>query len=127
MTYQEGGKACLTCSSLVGQMLNDLKNGCSCIPGFELISTNQCSSSGTGTGTVTCTGVNQILSGAVCACSSGTFNISGTCGTCPTGQTFQNGACSTPTCPPNASYNPSSKICLCDFGFMNISNLCKSC
>ena len=108
-------------------MLNDLKNGCSCMPGYELISTNQCTSSGTGTGGATCTGVNQVLNGLVCACSSGTFNISGTCGTCPAGQIYQNGACSTPTCPPNSSYNPSSRICLCDFGFMNISNSCKSC
>lgn len=106
-------------------MLNDLKNGCSCLPGFELISTNQCSSRGPAT--VNCTGVNQTLNGSVCVCSAGTFNISGVCGSCPSGQIYQNGACMTPTCIPNASYNPSSKICLCDFGFMNISNFCKSC
>lgn len=110
-------------------MLNDLKNGCSCIPGYELISTNQCAISGTGTGAgdVTCTGVNQVLNGSICTCYPGTFNISGVCGNCPLWQIYQNGVCITPTCPPNASYNPSSKICLCDFGFMNISNTCKSC
>ena len=32
--YPAGGKACLYCPSIVGLKLNDLGNGCSCLPGY---------------------------------------------------------------------------------------------
>ncbi len=32
--FPDGGKACLICDPIVGQMLNSLAKGCSCLPGY---------------------------------------------------------------------------------------------
>jgi hypothetical protein len=127
--FAAGGKACLVCDSLVGQMLNSLANGCSCIPGFELISANQCVS--TSQSQSNCTGTNVIQNGTACICSPGTYNISGSCGVCPSGQTYQSGVCSNGAanqiCPSHSTYSSSSGSCACDSGYMNISNVCTAC
>ena len=125
-TFADSGKACLSCDSRVGQILNSLANGCNCLPGFELLSANQCVNSNSGTST--CTGVNVIQNGTTCICSPGTFNISGTCGACPAGQIFQSGTCiPNSNCPPNSSFNAALGRCICNNGFMNISNGCMPC
>lgn len=33
-TFTDSGKACLTCDARVGQIINSLGNGCSCLPGY---------------------------------------------------------------------------------------------
>jgi len=75
-----------------------------------------------------CTGVNVVQNGSSCVCAPGTFNISGSCGTCPSGQTYINNQCQVSTnCPPNSAFNSASNICVCNNGFVNISGTCSAC
>jgi hypothetical protein len=125
-TFADNGKACLSCDFRVGQILNTLGNGCNCLPGFELISANQCVNSNSGN--TVCTGMNVIQNGSTCICSPGTFNISGVCGSCPAGQVYQGGSCvSGSNCPSNSNFSPALARCICDSGYMNISNTCVAC
>lgn len=125
-TFSDSGKACLSCDSRVGQIINSLANGCNCLPGYELVSSNQCANSINVS--TNCTGVNVIQNGTSCICSPGTYNISGVCGVCPTGQSFQSGVCVANTsCPLNATFNTSQGRCVCISGYMNISNSCIPC
>ena len=141
-TFSSGGKACLTCDAIVGQIMNSLTTGCNCLPGYTLISANQClNSSLTKT---TCNGTNLIQNGTACICSPGTYNISGTCSVCPNGQTYQSGSCvnSTPTCQQGQYYDSTNNVCQCITmnsvinsqgacecmsGFYNINGFCITC
>lgn len=112
-TFSTGGKACLTCDATVGQIMNSLKTGCNCLPGYTLLSANQCINSSQAK---SCNGTNLIQNGSTCICSPGTYNISGTCGVCPSGQTYQSGACiasSTQTCQQGQYYDSTNNICQC--------------
>lgn len=110
--YPMGGKACLQCPSIVGLKLNDLGNGCSCLPGFELLTMYQCiAMSNIPTN---CTGQNVIQNGTACICSPGTYNLSGLCQTCPNNTVFNGSQCiQSPSCPTNSTYNVNIKSCIC--------------
>lgn len=142
LTFSTGGKACLTCDRVVGQIMNSLKTGCNCLPGYTLISANQCINSSQTT--TTCNGTNLIQNGSNCICSPGTYNISGSCGVCPSGQTYQSGSCitSTPTCQQGQYYDSINNLCQCITmntvinsqgacecmpGYYNINGFCITC
>lgn len=76
-----------------------------------------------------CTGLNLIQNGSSCVCSPGTFNISGVCRVCPSGQNYQNGICinTINPCPANSFFNSITQTCVCNSGFMNVSNTCIPC
>lgn len=123
--YQDNGKACLSCYSSVGQQLNDLANGCSCLPGYEVLTTHQCIS--VASVPTNCTGSNVIQNGTSCICSPGTFNISGQCQSCPSGTDYDGSTCkqTTITCTQaNTRLNSDGTACICINGFTNYSGNC---
>lgn len=141
-TFPLGGKACLICDAIVGQIMNSLSTGCNCLPGYTLISANQCINSSQTKST--CNGTNVIQNGTSCICSPGTYNITGICGVCPTGQSYQSGACvsSTPPCQQGQYYDNTNNVCQCITmnsvinsqgacecmaGFYNINGFCITC
>lgn len=124
-TFADGGRACLTCSADVGLKINDLADGCNCLPGYQVFTKHQCSII---KNVANCTGQNQILNGTACICSPGTFNISGTCSACPNNTFFNGSACqqSQLSCTqPNTILNPSGTLCVCIDGFTNYSSICR--
>ena len=156
-TYTDGGKACLSCPSVVGLKINDLADGCNCLPGYQVFTQHQCSRIPV---LVNCTGQNELLNGTVCICSPGTYNISGLCSSCPSNTFYNGSACQQaqvvcnqpntvlnsngtqcicidgytnysnlcrPTCPTNSTFNNSTLACQCSVNYMNISGSCTPC
>jgi len=125
-SYPSGGKACLQCSGLVGLKINDLGTGCSCLPGYTLLTTYQCIPMTTVPSN--CSGQNVIQNGTACICSPGTYNISGKCQSCLSGFSFNGTQCAqTPQCPANSALAANNTQCVCNSGFMNISGVCTQC
>ena len=124
-TFPDGGKACLECSLLAGLKINDLANGCNCLPGYEVLTQHQCVRIKNST---TCTGTNVVQNGTQCICSPGTFNISGSCQVCTSGTFFDGTQCQQQqvACNEiNTVINPTGNACICIAGFTNYSGLCR--
>lgn len=125
-TYTDGGKACPTCSALVGQQINDLGNGCNCLPGYEVLTDNQCVSAASVP--TNCTGNNVIQNGTSCICAPGTYNMSGSCQSCPSGTFFDGTQCKATavTCTVlNTVLDSTGSKCVCITGYTNYSGLCR--
>jgi len=86
-----GAKSCLECSNLLGLRLNDLLTGCSCLPGYQLISSNNCRPIDKLNST--CKGLNLVQNGSKCICAPNTYNISGVCTACLSNQTYNGQTC----------------------------------
>jgi hypothetical protein len=124
-SFADGGRACLRCPAEVGLKLNDLADGCNCLPGYQVFTQYQCRPVTT---PVNCTGQNQLLNGTICICTPGTFNISGLCSSCPNNTFFNGTACQQAaiTCSqPNTKLNPNGSQCICIDGFTNYSSICR--
>lgn len=125
-TYPDGGKACPSCPAQVGLQINDLGNGCNCLPGYEVLTSNQCVAASSVP--TTCTGVNVVQNGTACVCAPGTYNISGTCQSCPSGTFFDGTKCKTTavTCSElNTKLDATGTKCVCVDGYSNYSGLCR--
>jgi hypothetical protein len=125
-TFMDGGRACLECAALVGLKLNDLANGCNCLPGYEVLTQYQCIAiAGVATN---CSGTNQVQNGSTCACVPGTYNISAQCQSCPSGAFFNGTSCQTAAfkcLQPNTQLSPNGTACLCLPGLANYSGSCQ--
>ena len=125
-SYADGAKACLQCAKEVGLKLNDLADGCNCLPGYEVLTQHQCIS--VASVKTNCTGQNVVQNGSVCICSPGTFNVSGVCETCPIGTAFDGTQCLTVqlTCNVvNTVLSADGLSCVCGSGFSNYSGTCR--
>ena len=124
LSYASGAKACLQCPSSVGLKINDLGTGCSCLPGYQLLTNYQCIP--IASIPTNCSGQNVIQNGSACICSPGTYNTSGQCLSCQSDQFFNTQLQSCSCTMPNQVVN-SAGFCACQSGYYNVSSFCIQC